>query len=152
MILDTTQPDHAHVADRLASAWIAWMATTRRNGDPQAVPVWFAWADPVAIVFSGPATAKVGHVQRQGRVVLAVETIDGGNDTVIVEADAELASDDDPAVMTAAEVFSRKYAIALGDGFEQWRAAFSQPILLRPHRIVAWSKPGGDLRYTAITA
>ena len=55
--MDPANAEHAHIAERLDTAWIAWLATTRRDGSPQAVPVWFGWCDPVAIVFTAPGTA-----------------------------------------------------------------------------------------------
>jgi predicted pyridoxine 5'-phosphate oxidase superfamily flavin-nucleotide-binding protein len=91
--LDRSNSEHAHIAERLATTWIAWFATTRRDGRPQIVPVWFGWTGNAVVVFSAPATAKVGHVRRTPACSLGIETADGGNDAILIDATAEIASD-----------------------------------------------------------
>ena len=150
-VLDAHDPDHAALANRLYSAPIAWLSTVRRDGSPQSVPVWFAWTDRTAVVFSGAATAKLGHLRRRPRCALTLETEDGGNDVVLVDARAQLVDDDHPEVLRATERFVPKYAALMEDGFETWRRTFSQAIVLVPTKIVAWSKPGGQLRYVSIS-
>ena len=147
---DNGNDEHVAVEARLGSARIAWLSTVRKNGGPQSVPVWFVWTGHCVVVFSGSDTAKLRHLRRQPLCALTLETEDGGNDVVLVDASARLAKDDDPDVAAATPRFVTKYADAMPDGFDAWRENFAQPLVLTPLRVVAWSKPGGALRYVVV--
>jgi PPOX class probable F420-dependent enzyme len=145
-LLEPARPDDAHIAGRLSAEPIIWLGTVRAGGRPRHVPVWFVWDDPTVHVFSGPGTAKLGNIRRNPAVALSLETADGGNDVVLLEGTAELV---DPAAASAAATpgFGDKYGPLLGgQPVEEWAAMFSQPIRITVTRIVAWSKPGGELR------
>ena len=149
-VLDLTRDDDAHVTNRLAAETIAWLGTTRRDGRPHTVPVWFGWDDPVALVFSPPTAAKVGHLRERPACTLALESADQGNDIVIVEGRARFAVLDTDEVGPRAAMFAAKYAPLLTVSFEEWVQGFAQPVLIDTERIVAWSKPAGELRFRVV--
>ena len=150
-MLDPSREDDAHIARRLDEDPIAWLGTTRRDGRPHTLPVWFAWNDPVAVVFSPPTAAKVAHLRARPACTLALESADGGNDIVIVEGTVALAALDSDDVAAPAARFAEKYRPLMAVAFEQWVQGFAQPLLVRAERIIAWSKPAGELRYRVVT-
>ena len=58
-LLDVTRTDDRHTSERLSAEPIIWLGTVRPDGRPHNVPVWFAWHDPMVLIFSMPKTAKV---------------------------------------------------------------------------------------------
>lgn len=147
-MLNAADLNHVHIAQRLATAPIGWLATTRRDGRPQSVPVWFAWLQTTVVVFSARSSAKLIHLRHRPNCSFGLETADGGNDVVLIDATARVLDDGAAVVEAAEQVFRTKYG--LGDRVDEWRSQFAIPIELRPERVVAWSKPGGELRYTVI--
>jgi PPOX class probable F420-dependent enzyme len=147
-MLDPARDDHAHVAARLASEPIVWFGSTRPDGRPHHVPVWFLWDDPVVRVFASPGTQKLRNVAANPAVTLTLDSAASGADIVIVDGRAE------PAGGRAADVqgFTEKYGPLLGGGsWDGWSAAFSQPVVVRVTRILAWiSTPEGP-RPTIVT-
>ena len=47
--------------------------------------------------------------------------------------------------------FREKYAQSLGTmSFEQWRSAFSQPLLVHVKRIIAWTRTAAGVAYRVV--
>ena len=84
-LLDVTRTDDRHTAQRLSAEPIIWLGTVRPDGRPHNVPVWFAWHDPMVLIFSMPKTAKVRNVGLSPAVSLALDSADGGQDIVMAE-------------------------------------------------------------------
>jgi PPOX class probable F420-dependent enzyme len=150
-LLDLTRSDDRHTAQRLSAETIIWLCTVRPNGRPHNVPVWFAWHDPMMLIFSMPETAKVRDVQRSAAVSLALDSADGGQDIVLADGRAELitAAGEHPHFL--AGQFRHKYAKSLGDiPFEQWRSTFSQPVLIHVEHIIAWTRTATGLAYRVV--
>ena len=89
-LLDVTRTDDRHTSGRLSAEPIIWLGTVRPDGRPRNVPVWFAWHDPMVLIFSMPKTAKVRDVRLSPAVSLALDSADGGQDIVLAEGRAEL--------------------------------------------------------------
>ena len=89
-LLDVTRTDDRHTSERLSAEPVIWLGTVRPDGRPHNVPVWFAWHDPMVLIFSMPQTAKVTHVRLSPAVSLALDSADGGQDIVLAEGRAEL--------------------------------------------------------------
>src|SRR2546429_3830097 len=120
-LLDVQRADDAHTGARLSTEPIIWLGTTRPDGRPHHVPVWFLWADPVAVIFSMPAAQKVRNIRRTPSVTLTLDSADSGRDIVLVEGSAEVVADSAVGSMTAS--FAEKYSELLtGQGLESWRA------------------------------
>jgi PPOX class probable F420-dependent enzyme len=150
-MLDLSRSHEAHVAWRLMNAPVAWFGTTRPDGRPHHVPVWYAWEDPTALVFSPTTAEKTRNVRVNPACTLAPESADFGQDIVILEGHAELRDMQDRLIETARRVFMEKYTPMMGDGgFDEWIKNFGQPILVQVDRIVAWNKPEGELQYHVI--
>jgi PPOX class probable F420-dependent enzyme len=129
---------------------IIWLGTIRPDGRPHNVPVWFAWHDPMMLIFSMPDTAKVRDMQRSPAVSLALDSTGRGQDIVLAEGRAELVTADRHPHFLAGQ-FQHKYAQSLGSmPFEEWRSAFSRPVLIHVERIIAWTRTAAGLAYRAV--
>ena len=147
-LLDVTRTDDRHTAQRLSAEPVIWLGTVRPDGRPHNVPVWFAWHDPMVLIFSMPKTAKVRDVRLSPAVSLALDSADGGQDIVLAEGRAELIAGADRHPHFLAGKFREKYAQSLGAmSFEQWRSMFSQPLLIHVNRIVAWTRTAAGVAY-----
>jgi PPOX class probable F420-dependent enzyme len=149
-LLDVARSDDGHTAKRLSAEPVIWLGTVRPDGRPHNVPVWFAWQDPMVLIFSRPKTVKVGNMRRSPAVSLALDSADGGQDIVLAEGRAEFVTADRHPHFLAGQ-FRHKYAPALGSmSFEEWRATFSQPVLIHVQRIIAWTRTATGPAYRVV--
>jgi len=147
-LLDLTRDDDRHVSDRLAAEPVIWLGTVSPDGRPHHVPVWFAWQDPALLIFSRPKTAKVRNLRQSPAVSLALDSAASGQDVVLAEGRAELITHAGAHPHFLGQHFRQKYAAALGDQpFEEWRAQFSQPVLVHVQRIIAWRRTPDGMAY-----
>lgn len=89
-LLDVARGDDRHTAERLTAEPVIWLGTVRPDGRPHHVPVWFAWHDPLVLIFSMPGTAKVRNMRVSPAVSLSLDSADGGRDIVLAEGRATL--------------------------------------------------------------
>jgi PPOX class probable F420-dependent enzyme len=150
-LLDVTRTDDRHTSERLSAEPIIWLGTVRPDGRPHNVPVWFAWHDPMVLIFSMPKTAKVADVRLSPAVSLALDSADGGQDIVLAEGRAELIAGAERHPHFLAGKFREKYARSLGAmSFDQWRSTFSQPLLIQVNRITAWTRTAAGVAYRVV--
>jgi PPOX class probable F420-dependent enzyme len=149
-LLDLARSDDGHTSERLSVEPIIWLGTVRPDGRPHNVPVWFAWHDPMVLIFSMPKTAKVSDMQRSPAVSLALDSADGGRDIVLAEGRAELVTADRHPHFLAGQ-FRHKYEQSLGSmSFDQWRSTFSRPVLIHVERIIAWTRTPTGLAHRVV--
>lgn len=126
------------VDDRLRTDQRAWFATTKPDGQPHTVPVWFLWDGGSLLPFTQPGSQKVSNLRRTPKATLHLE----GPETpsvVFVEGDAELLAEPTAAVVN--DAYLDKYAEgieALGLTAESMAAEYAQPIRLRPTKVLTW--------------
>jgi len=150
-LLDVARSDDRHTSERLTAAPVIWLGTVRPDGRPHNVPVWFAWHDPLVLIFSMPRTAKVRNARLSPAVSLALDSADGGRDVVLAEGRATLVTGAGQHPHFLAEKFREKYAQTLGGtSFEEWRATFSQPLLVHVQRIIAWTPAAAGVAYRVV--
>jgi PPOX class probable F420-dependent enzyme len=83
------------------------LATTRRDGRPHVVPVWFV-LDGDELVFTTAATSVKGRaIRRDGRVCLCVDYERPPYDYVMVEGQAEVSEDREEMLRWATELGAR---------------------------------------------
>ena len=150
-LLDVTRADDRHTSERLSAEPVIWLGTVRPDGRPHNVPVWFAWHDPIVLIFSMPKTAKVADVRLSPTVSLALDSADGGQDIVLAEGRAELIAGADRHPHFLAAKFREKYEQSMGAmSFDQWRSTFSQPLLVHVERIIAWTRTAAGVAYRVV--
>lgn len=89
------RPVSGHVAWHWVQAQLAawrsiWLATTRPDGRPHAVPVWFWWDGRAIYLMTGRDTRKGRNLAGQPEVVLHGGD---GDDVVVLEGHADLVTD-----------------------------------------------------------
>ena len=150
-LLDLARGDDRHTAERLTAEPVIWLGTVRPDGRPHHVPVWFSWHDPLVLIFSMPGTAKVRNMRVSPAVSLSLDSADGGRDIVLAEGRATLVTGAGQHPHFLAAKFREKYTQSLGDTpFEQWRATFSQPLLIHVQRIAAWTRTATGVAYRVV--
>ena len=148
-LLDVSRQDDAHTDQRLSDELVVWLGSTRPDGRPHQVPVWFWWDDPELVVYSMPGTQKLRNINHAPSVAVHLDTAMGGADIVLTEGTA--ASVDEDAVAHLVDGFAGKYTPLLGPvGLPDWRSTFSQPMLVTVTRIVAWTRVDGQLTYRSV--
>ena len=89
---------------RLQTESNIWLATTRPNGKPHLIPIWFVWLHECAYVCTGESSVKVKNLHANPRATIALED---GNQPVIAECAASFVASPFPAEVIAA--FQHKY-------------------------------------------
>lgn len=67
-----------------------WIATTRPDGQPHAVPVWYLWDGEKLYFAAAPNSQKVRNLARQPAIVVHAGD---GDDAIILEGTAEIVND-----------------------------------------------------------
>ena len=103
-LLDVARGDDRHTAERLTAEPVIWLGTVRPDGRPHHVPVWFAWHDPLVLIFSMPNTAKVRNMRASPAVSLSLDSADRGQEMRMLirpgdQRGATLGEDDVPAAV-----------------------------------------------------
>ena len=148
--LDLTLRHHAHIDRRLRTEPIIWLGTTRPDGRPHLVPVWFLWDGSTVLIFSLPDTQKVRNLRHNPSALLALNAADQGYDVVLLEGRASFVND--PSVRGTMPAFAEKYAtLPRRWAVEEWAKKFSVPIRIMPARLVGWiTRPGIAAERTAL--
>ncbi len=136
-VLDLMNEQDAHRDKRLRTAQIIWLSSTRPDGRPHVVPVWFDWDGQTMLIFSQPGNQKVKNLRHDPRVTLHLESADEGSDIVILEGTAELLPEPTAEMMSPAYI--HKYATGLlniGHTAESMAATYSQAIRVTPTRFI----------------
>lgn len=84
-----------HIPWRKVDLWLQgfrsiWISTTRPDGRPHVVPVWYWWENHDIYFSTAPDTQKVRNLARQPWVVVHAGD---GDDTIILEGAAEVVTD-----------------------------------------------------------
>src|SRR5262245_15081987 len=136
-MLDLTQPQHQHVAERLRTDIIVWLGTVRPDSRPHQVAVWFLWDGAQIFIFSKPNNQKVRNLRQNSAVSLALDNTREGADPITIEGTAELV--DDAAITTSMPTYIAKYGEAMkriGLPGDQMAKVYSQAIRITPTRVL----------------
>lgn len=135
--LDLTHRHHAHIDRRLRTDPIIWLGSTRPDGRPHLVPVWFLWDGSTVLVFSLPETQKVRNLRHNPHAILALNADDQGYDIVLLEGQASFVND--PTIRGTMPAFVEKYAgLSRRWAINDWAKKFSVPIRITPTRLIGW--------------
>jgi PPOX class probable F420-dependent enzyme len=135
---EAASPPNARVEERLRTAPIVWLATTRKDGRPHLAPEWFFWDGESVLLFALPDSRRVRNLQRSPQVTLALDTADNGADVVMLEGEARLLDEETSAVLPPG--FGEKYGPALGEaGTGFYAGRYTQPIVVTPTKFIAWN-------------
>lgn len=94
-----------HAVERLAAARNYWVATTRPDGRPHAMPVWGVWLDG-GLLFSSDPTSRKGRNLAANPALAA--HLESGDDVVVVEGVGTTVTD--PALLARfVDAYEAKY-------------------------------------------
>lgn len=89
---------------RLLSERNVWLATTRPNGKPHLIPIWFVWLDEHFYLCTNERSVKARNLRTNPRTTVALED---GDHPMIAECTARFVAAPFPATVMAA--FQSKY-------------------------------------------
>ena len=117
----------SHVEERVPKSRNYWVATTRPDGRPHAVPVWGVWVDGTLYFGGGPDTRWSRNLAVNPQVAVHLES---GDDVVILEGIVERITDPGhPVAARVDDAYEAKYRMRHGTPF--W--------VLRPRLVFAWN-------------
>lgn len=126
-----------HVVDvQLQASRTVWISSTRPDGRPHTVPVWFLWFDgdqPSIVFLSHPATQKARNLRDASWVIVHAGD---GDDTYILEGTAERITDE--AELSA---LNRQYMEKYVDPNSGAQASFGENDLVyrvRVQHVMVW--------------
>lgn len=138
-MLDLNTAKDAHVAERLRTELIMWLSSTRPDGRPHLVPVWFLWDGQSIMMFSKPDNQKIRNLRQNSNVMVSLEAANEGEDIVLIEGQATLLEEPTSAVMTPEYMEKYSSQIAAFQWTPEGMAAeYSQAIRIQPTRFIAW--------------
>jgi general stress protein 26 len=73
----------------LKESEICYIATTKPNGDPHVVPIWFIWYQSKIYFETDKTTVKFHNLQKRNRTMLCF----GGKDTYLIEGSVKWCSE-----------------------------------------------------------
>ncbi|HEY0737114.1 MAG TPA: TIGR03667 family PPOX class F420-dependent oxidoreductase [Herpetosiphonaceae bacterium] len=140
-MLDLNSPKDAHVAERLRTELIMWLSSTRPDGRPHLVPVWFLWDGQSILIFSKPNNQKIRNLRQNSNVMVSLEAANEGEDIVLIEGQATLLEESTSEVMPPEYVEKYSAQIAAFQWTPEGMAAeYSQAIRIQPTRFIAWGE------------
>jgi hypothetical protein len=118
---------------RLGREQTVWLATTRGDGRPHLVPVWFVWYDEKVYICTSAGSQKMVNMKRNGRAAVALPDT---ADVLVIEG--EVAFPLGETVDILAQEFGDKYGWNfLHDAESDWRL-----VEITPTKLLAWNVQG----------
>src|SRR6476646_5289485 len=135
-MIDTSNPRHVHMDERLRSDLMLWLSTVRPDGKAHLVPVWFRWDGDTFLIFSKP-DQKIRNLQHNTSVMIGLDDTKGGEDPIMFTGVAELLPSGE--VTPALPAYAEKYAAKLAEfGWtgESMGRSYSEPIRVTPLKLL----------------
>jgi hypothetical protein len=118
---------------RLGREQTVWLATTRDDGRPHLVPVWFVWVSDRVYICTSTGSQKMVNMKRNG---LAAVALPDTTDVLIIEGKVAFPLGD--TVDLLAQEFADKYGWNfLEDTESEWRL-----VEIAPTKVLAWNVQG----------
>ena len=128
----------AWATERLIRARNYWVATTRPDGRPHAMPVWGVWLEDRFFFSSAVESRKARNLAENAYCVIGVEPAD---EAIILEGMAERVSD---------QALMRRFADAYAAKYEWDMSDFAEPVYaVRPVVVFAFNSGAGDFTGSA---
>jgi PPOX class probable F420-dependent enzyme len=133
---------------------VVHVATTRRDGSPHVVPLWFVWREEGVYVSCRRDSATWRNVENDPRVSLAFHSGRKWRELagVVLSGRAEPLVPEHPALRGVMSAWFEKYRLLLsGGGFRDYAEHVESPGMLRvrPERIVGWDHAAAMIDSTA---
>ena len=118
------------------------VATVRKDGCPQVVPVWYGWSEGRVKIWTTDERAWVQNAQRNARVAFSVHG-DRPYPAVIMRGTADVMTEHSPEVQAVILDITRRYLAEeeVAAYIEAWRELHTI-VTITPDRIVSWPTAG----------
>ena len=130
--------DWSHVEERLTRDRVYWLATIGENGAPHVRPVDGLYLDGAIYVGGSPKTRWARNVRRRSQVTVH---LDGTDDLVIVEGEAEVLPD-------VSRELAERLAAASNAKFPEYAMTadnYGEGVTrIRPRKVIAWTDFASD--------
>jgi PPOX class probable F420-dependent enzyme len=136
-------PRRTAIEARLRTEPTVWLSSTRPDGRPHVVPVWFTWDGSVFDMFSKPNAQKVRNVREHPAVMLAIGQPSVEWDVELVEGTASVL--DRPTEEVVRPLLFDKYAELMARaqiGRATFVSTYSQPVRITPTRFLGYGGKG----------
>jgi PPOX class probable F420-dependent enzyme len=136
-------PLRPSIEQRLRTEPTVWLSSTRPDGRPHVVPVWFSWDGSVFDLFSKPNAQKVRNLREHAEVMLAVGQPNEAFEVELVEGTATVLPD--PTVVVITPTMFEKYADLMARAAldrQTFLATYSQPVRITPTRFLGYGGKG----------
>lgn len=139
MVIDPSSEKGSKVSRWLHDDIVAWLVTVTPEGTPVPTPIWFWWDGETILVYSQPDKPKLRHIASNPRVAVALSVDEVGDLRAVITGEAEV-DQSAPAAFELPEYIEKYRAEIdrLGTDPEQFSAAYSVPIRIRPTKLRAW--------------
>lgn len=137
-MLDLTGAQGAQIDQRLRSDLVIWLSTVRPDGSPHLIPVWFLWDGATFMIFSKP-DRKIRNVQRNNRVMMALESIDQGDKIVLIEGTTTLVAQD--KIQEKIPAYREKYSERMARmqfRLDDMLKEYTETMLVTPTKFISW--------------
>lgn len=128
---------------RLRTEATVWLSSTRPDGRPHVVPVWFNWDGSVFDLFSKPNAQKVRNLREHPDVMLAVGRPEHEWEVELVEGRASVL--EAPTEAVVAPSMFEKYAALMARAAldrETFVTTYCQPVRISPTRFLGYGGKG----------
>ena len=128
---------------RLRTESTVWLSSTRPDGRPHVVPVWFNWDGSGFDLFSKPNAQKVRNLREHPAVMLAVGRPEHEWEVELVEGTASVLEARTEAVI--APTMFEKYAALMARAAldrQTFVATYCQPLRISPTRFLGYGGKG----------
>ena len=128
---------------RLRTESTVWLSSTRPDGRPHVVPVWFNWDGSVFDLFSKPNAQKVRNLREHPDVMLAVGRPEHEWEVEVVEGTATVL--EAPTEAVVAPSMFEKYATLMARAAldrETFVTTYCQPVRISPTRFLGYGGKG----------
>jgi PPOX class probable F420-dependent enzyme len=131
------------IEDKLRTEPTVWLSSTRPDGRPHVVPVWFNWDGKVFDMFSKPGAQKVRNLREHPDAMLAIGQPDEEFDVELVEGKA-LVLDEPTAKVISPGMFDKYADLMARAGLDRdtYVQVYSQPIRIQPTRFLGYGGKG----------
>jgi PPOX class probable F420-dependent enzyme len=131
------------IEQRLRSEPTAWLSSTRPDGRPHVVPVWFTWDGSVFDLFSKPNAQKVRNLREHAEVMLAVGQPNEVFDVELVEGRAMVLADLTADVIRPT-MFEKYADLMVRAALDRatFVTTYSQPVRITPIRFLGYGGKG----------
>ena len=136
-------PPPSSIEQRLRTEPTVWLSSTRPDGLPHVVPVWFSWDGTVFDLFSKPNAQKVRNLRVHASVMLAIGQPTAEFDVELVEGTAAVL--DDPTAEVIRPTMFEKYADLMTRAAldrQTFVTTYTQPVRITPTRFLGYGGKG----------